>query len=114
MRLQHHDVALGVAAHALGFALVRLWHRPGKAKPSLVGKFLHTSGHVHDKKIVLPIECDRPRFIELPKPRPARAKDLNPAEELAVEWRLVGLRSATGEDLSQARHHEQIKCLPDP
>src|SRR5262245_43952951 len=114
MGLQHDDVAFGVTAHALGFAFVRLWHLPGKEKSSIGRKLLHTPGHVHDKKIVLQIECNRSRFVELPEPGPARAQDLNPAEELAVEWRLVGLRSAAGEDLSQSRHHDQIQYLPGP
>src|SRR5262245_45097207 len=98
MWFDHHDMARAVTAHAFRFALVRLWHLPGHEIHAIRRKLLHAAGHIDDVKVIQSIERQRARLVELSERRPARADDLDRAEELALERKLVSRRGrlATG------------------
>ena len=96
---EDEDVAVLVAAHALGFAEVRLGHLPGKEKGAVRGKLLHPPGHVHHVEVVLEVHGDGARFVQFADADAASADDLDAAEDGAVEGALAGivLRAAAEE-----------------
>jgi hypothetical protein len=84
MRLDDHDVTLGVAAHPLGFAFVSLRHLPETGKHAIARKLLHTRSHIDYEQIVIRVQGDGTRLIKLAWSRAPTANDLDVTEHLAV------------------------------
>jgi hypothetical protein len=65
MGFEDDDIAEVIAVHTFGFAEISGGHLPIGEVVAVRRKFLHAAGHVDDVEIVVVIEGEGARFIEL-------------------------------------------------
>ena len=99
MGLDDDDVAIAVLDHAFGFANVGLGHLPRKEVLAGGRKFLDATGEINDVEVVIAIEGDGSRLIELTCACAARTDDFDRGEKLAADSHCMLRRlSATGDE----------------
>src|SRR3954469_12239845 len=83
VRLDDDDVPLAIGDHALRLAFVRLRHLPAQKIFPIRRKFLHAPRHIDNVEIILRIDSNRTRLIELPYPVATATENFDTAEKLA-------------------------------
>ena len=90
VRFDDDNIARGVPAHALWFAEISLWHLPRKKESPIRTELLHAARHVHNKQVIVAVQRQRARLIELPGAGAPHADDFNGGKDGAVAQ--AGLR----------------------